>query len=157
MTKEITKSIIIQEIQDKFKLREFEPAKFLFDETVVPVYNVESHVSHETIFRSEITVTATGKVTLHTIPFNERWRLHRYTIIFVGAGGYTVSGIGVDREDSTYYVYLDLTAGQSVSYIHTLPQPMVLEPGNRLWVYVDGFTSTQNLIGLFDATVEEIR
>ena len=44
MTKEITKSFILQQIQDKFRLREFTAENFLFSETVIPIYNVENHL-----------------------------------------------------------------------------------------------------------------
>ena len=156
MTKEITKAFVIQEIQDKFGLREFEPAKFLFDETVVPVYNVESHLQRFLVEFATKSITALDYYTYFVVPQNERWTLRGYNIIFI-TGVFTVAGALIHRGGSTYYMYLDLKAAQSASYIVNLNHPVILMPGDDLGLYADGYTSTGDLQMRADVMKEEIR
>ena len=159
MTKEITKAVILQEIQDKFKLREFASAKFLFDETVVPVYEIRGHLQSWRSRHAQLSVTAAGSFSFFTVPTTERWTLRSYSVIFM-TGVYTVAGIYILRNlrgGSTDFSYLDLEAAQSTSYLTALPAPTVLEPGDDLRVNVDGYTSTGNLQLHIDYMKEEIR
>ena len=159
MTKEITKSIILQEIQDKFKLREFADAKFLFDETVVPVYEIHDHVRHWRSIREDATAIGTGVLRLTTVPANEKWLLRAYSVVFQ-SGAFTIAGVYILRKDhdaATNFSYLDLTAAQNVSYLRTLPEAVSLEPGDQLNVNVDGFTTTGTLMLYLDYMREEIR
>ena len=156
MTKEITKAIILQRIQDKFKLRDFEPAPFLFDETVIPIYDIKPHL--ETMMRQTetLSVTATGPLNFFSVPVDEQWYLHRYNVIFV-TGAYTIAGLFVGRPTSAYYTYLDLTAAQTVSYVRELPKDVKLNPGDRVYINVDGYTSTGDLTLICEVTREELR
>jgi len=159
MSKEITKAIILQEIQDKFKLRDFEPAKFLFEETVIPVYEISEHLQHWATYQRTVSVTSTGAIAIKIIPPNEKWLLRAYSVIFV-TGVYTVAGAYILRRDralGTDFSYLDLTAAQSVSYLRTLPEPVTLEAGDTLLVNIDGYTSTGDLTLHIDYRKEEIR
>ena len=157
MTKEITKANIIQEIQDKFKLRELIPEKFVFSEMVIPTYNVEEHLTKREIVMSAQSITATGGTLFYTVPENENWYLTRYVVIFMGAGGYTVAGVYINRYPSTETMYLDLSAAQTVSYAKDLPKIVELGPKDRIFVNIDGFTSVQSLRLTVDLTKVEIR
>ena len=157
MTKEITKSIILQEIQDKFKLREFADAKFLFDETVIPVYNVEQHLAHAEVKEKTVSITSgPAGFLFFTLPWTERWSIHTYNIIFM-TGVFSVTGLMVARRLDADYIYIDMTQGQTTSYTVNLPKDIICNPGDTLRVYVDGYTSTGNLMLRLDTTVEEVR
>jgi hypothetical protein len=159
MTKEITKASILQEIQDKFGLREFEPAKFLFDETVVPVYDIERHLTKWEIMEMTVSITSAAGFYFFKVPANERWLLRAYQVIYGMTGAHKGSGLYIDyRPPSTATaMYLDLKKGQDVSYLVNLPNPVMLSPGNRLYYLIDDYTSTQNLTIDIDVQKEEIR
>ena len=160
MTKEITKAIILQEIQDKLKLREFVPSNFLFDETVVPVYNIEPHLRQPRSGYVERSVTSTGPILILTVPQTQRRTFNRYDVVFMAAGAYTVSGIYVQRNTKVpadAFTYLDLTAGQTASYHIDLGNPIQMVPGDSIYINIDGYTSTQNVRFYYDYTLEEIR
>ena len=159
MTKEITKAYILQQLEDRFKLREYQKEDFLFSETVIPVYNIESHLFKWAVAFVEAAITTTGGKHFFIVPDTERWVLNGYNVIFMGAGAYTVAGIYITRADSgtDLFYYLDLAAGQSVSYIHHLSREVVLNPGDRLSANIDGFTTTQNLRLYIDYRIEELR
>ena len=157
MTKEITKSIILQEMQDKFGLREFAPANFLFEETVVPVYDIQKHLVTPENMAATKSITASGSYIFFSVPADEKWVLNGYTIIFV-TGAFTVAGalLGRTSIDSSY-LYLDLSAAISTSYTHLLPNPIVLFPSEKLGINVDGYTSTGDLLMRIDVIVEKTR
>ena len=158
MTKEITKAHILQELGDKFKLREFAPANFLFDETVVPTYEIGGHLQTRTVESNTVSVTAgpMAYAFLHA-PSTERWFLHRYNVIFI-TGVYTVAGVMIYRKSAVArYIYVDLEAAQSVSYAVDLKKDVVLDSNDYLYIYVDGYTSTGNLQLRADVTKEIIR
>jgi len=158
MTKEITKAVILQELQDKLKLREFEPANFLFEETVIPTYEIAPHLLHGRISQANVSITSAAAFLFFTVPDNEKWRFSRYDIIFMGSGAITVAGVYIQRKNSgIYFAYLDLEAGQTVSYHTELPTPVVLWPGDTIHVTVDGYTSSQYLRMYLDYEREEIR
>ena len=161
MSKEITKAYILQQLQDKFGLREFEPAKFLFDETVIPVYDIAPHTLYHTARYNIVSVTAgPAGYLVKSVPDTERWTLRGYNVIFMAAGAYKVTGIYITRKlqvIANAFVYLDMTLGQTVSYAVNLPTPVVLEPGDEISVYIDDYTSTANLRVYIDYTVEELR
>ena len=157
MTKEITKAIILQEIQDKLKLRELEPETFRFEEAVVPVYNIEQHLITRKCEFVEMSITATGDYLFFNVPINQRWTFDRYDVVFMGAGAFTVAGAFLRRRLIAETVYLDLTAAQTVSYHVGLPVRTILDPGDQIRVNVDGYTSTQNLRLYLDYEVEELR
>ena len=158
MTKEITKSIILQEIQDKFKLREFDPAAFLFDETVVPVYEIGEHLKTWRVYNHSESITSTGDKLFFTVPPNERWTLRSYMVLFYSEGAYQVSGVYLAYRDAlSDYIYLDLKKNQASSYLVNLPVPVVLEPNNRIYAYIDTYVSTANLRLYVDVQKEEIR
>jgi len=157
MTKEITKAIILQQIQDKLKLRELEPGRFTFSEEVIPTYNIEPHIQEQI---SEIqTVSVTSGPTAYEffeVPDDERWVLNRYNIVFMAAGAYKVTGMYILR-GSGNAIYLDMIEGQTVSYAVELHNPSVLDAGHKLFVYVDDYTSTANLRVYIDYEREVIR
>jgi len=160
MTKEITKTIILQEMQDKLKLREFEPSNFLFEETVMPVYDIEEHLKHATARLLSLSITSIGGKHVYTVDDNEKIYLNGYDVIFMASGAYTVAGIYISRVlklSASATVYLDLTAAQSASYHISLPFPLALYPGDSIMVNVDGYTSTADLRIIFDYNREEIR
>lgn len=157
MTKEITKSFIIQQIQDKFKLREFDPAQFLFDETVIPVYDVNPHLGEWHIKEETVSITAAQAFEFFAVPDNEKWTLRAYYMLFLGAGAIKVSGVYIVRYPENESFYLDLLAAQDVSYIVNLPQPVILEPETLIKVLFDTYVSTQNFTMKIDVRVETIR
>lgn len=156
MTKEITKAIILQEIQNKLKLREFASSNFLFDETVVPIYDIGPHLLKWETKREIVSITSATNFLLFQVPQNEQWKVRRYNVIFHAVGAYTLTGIYI-RRSATDFLYLDMEAGQSASYMHELTQDAFLLPGEYLRVLVDSYTSTANLEVAFDVQVEEIR
>ena len=160
MTKEITKSIILQELQDRFKLREWEPSKFLFSEMVLPTYDISKHTEHPTMDYEELTVTATGAYKFFTVPYDETWHLNSYNVVFMGAGAFKVSGVyfyHARKVSAGSIMYLDLKEGQTVSYAVNLPKSVRLDPGDTLEVLVDDYTSSQNLRLYIEYIAEEIR
>ena len=159
MSKEITKAFILQEMQDKFKLRELEPEVFSFSETVIPVYNVEQHLEEWKADFIERSITGTGAEAFFVVPDDEKWSLWRYDVIFMGAGAYTVAGMYTRRRKDavTDFCYLDLGAAKSASYHIELSVPVVLMPGDFLAVNIDGYTSTQNLRVYIDYLMEKVR
>ena len=158
MTKEITKAFILQQMQDKLKFREWEAAPFLFDETVRPVYNIENHLKTWETRSTLLSVTGTGGLNILSVTQTERITVSGYTVVFYGAGAYTVAGVYLTRKNSsTLFVYLDLTAGQSVAYTVNLPKPVILDSKDKLYVNIDGYTSTQNIEIIMDVSVEELR
>jgi len=158
MTKEITKAIVLQEMQDKFKLREFEPAKFLFNETVVPVYNIEAHLETWMVAESTVSITSATSFVFFTVPQNERWLLRAYALIFGATGAIKASGLLVYRTTApTIAMYLDLTKGQEISYLRTMETTVPLNAGDTLRVLIDTYVSTQDLRVRIDYMKEEIR
>jgi len=156
MTKEITKAIILQELQDKFKLRDFDPAKFLFDETVVPTYDIGQHLAKLGVEDKIMSIASTGNTVFFTVPQNEKWTLHGYNVIFM-TGVYTIAGVYLLVPALAEYFYLDLTAAQNTSYQHFLKHPVTLDSGDGIATNVDGYTSTGNLMIRVLVTKEEIR
>ena len=157
MSKEITKANILQEIQDKFKLRELEPEKFAFLESVRPTYNIGPHLGAPTSSFVQKSVTAgPAAYIFHTVPGDERWLVNGYNVVFMAAGAYKVTGVYVFREGGST-VYLDMTEGQTVSYAVNLPKVLDMRPKDALVVYVDDYTSTADLRLYVDYTKEIIR
>ena len=157
MTKEITRAVILQEMQDKLKLREFEHANFLFAETVLPVYDIEQHLEEWWNLYTTMSISGMGGVTFFTIPKDERWQVKRYDVVFI-TGVYTVSGVYISRINCSpagAIAYLDLKAAQSVSY-HT-ETDVVLGPGDSLKINIDGYTSPGDLRMYIDYSVEKLR
>ena len=157
MTKEITKAFILQEIQDKFNLRELEPEKFRFSEMVVPTYSIGQHLLSAQIKKETVSVAGgPASFLFFTVPEIEKWHLHGYNLIFV-TGSYKVAGVMINRPAAADYFYLDLTKNQTVSYSNLLPKDVVLCSGDRILVYVDDYTSAGNLLLHIDVTVETVR
>ena len=158
MTKEITKANILQELGDKFQLREFEPEKFLFSELVVPVYDIASHLTRHEVKHNTMSVTSVTGFLFFTVPENERWILRAYQVIFGMTGAHQGSGLYIScRPGVSDNIYLDLKKGQDVSYLITLVSPVVLQPKSRLAYLIDSYTSTQDLTIDIDVTIEGIR
>ena len=158
MTKEITKANILQEMQDKFKLREFESVKFLFEETVVPVYNIEQHLEKWEVDVKTVSITSASSFEFFEVPANERWKLRSYFVVYLATGAIKGSGLFIDKRPCPgCFIYLDLVKGQEVSYIVNLPQLVTLNPGNKLEYLIDTYVSTQNLQIFIDVMKEEIR
>ena len=157
MSKEITKAYILQQLEDKLKLREFAAAPFLFDETVVPVYNIEQHLGTWHVVSDTESITSAAGVEFFAVPMNERWVIRGYYVLFLGAGAIKVSGVYISRQPETDTLYLDLKKNQEVSYIVNLPEPVVVEAATKIGVLVDTYVSTQNLTIKLDVRKEEIR
>jgi len=158
MTKEITKTIILQQLQDRMGLREFAPAPFLFDETVIPTFDIGGEFQTIEIEYEQVSITEAGAALFFSVPEDEAWRLTRYTVVFMGAGAYTVSGVYWRKlGEPENFMYLDLTAAQSTSYHVNIIHPPRLPPRAYLYVNVDGYTSTQNLRLYIEYIKETIR
>ena len=158
MTKEITKSIILQQIQDKFKLRDFEPANFLFDETVIPVYDIGPHLYNRHVMMKTMSVTAgPAGILFFTVPMDERWTFTNYNVTFM-TGVFTVTGLYIHRTATgTESIYLDQVLGRTGSYAINVASPIVLDAGDKVWMYIDGYTSTGDLRLTIDVMKETIR
>ena len=158
MTKEITKAIILQELENKFQLREFLPAKFLFDETVVPTYSIEPHLTRFEIMHNTVSITSATGFAFFTVPQDEQWTLRAYQVIFGATGAHKGTGLyAIWRPGEVDYIYFDMTKGQEISYLATLPQAVVLAPKTRLFYNIDTYVSTQDLTIDIDVSVEELR
>ena len=157
MTKEITKAKIIQEIQDKLSLREFESSPFLFSETVIPIYDIKPHLERWRVALKEKSVSSAAAVGFFVVPNDEKWTLSRYDVIFMAAGAYTVTGAYIYRTEDGERIYLDMLEGRSVSYHIELPTPAILNPGDAIWILIDSYTSTANLRLYIDVLKEEVR
>ena len=157
MTKEITKANILQEIYDRFKMRELVPAKFAFDETVVPIYNIAPHLSEWHVETNTVSITSAAGYTYFTVPANEEWTLRGYYILFLSSGTHTVSGLFISRRPELESLYLDLEAGHAVSYIVNLPQHVILPPRSMVGLLIDSYTSTYDLTLKLDVKKEIIR
>ena len=156
MTKEITKAYILQQLQDKFKLRELTPEVFSFLETVVPTYDIGPHLTRAYIVYHTVSITSMGSKTFFTVPSNEKWHLHGYNVIFM-TGVFTVAGVLVYQTSAADWFYTDLAPAIAASYAVNLPKTLVLEEGDNIGVNVDGYTSTGDLELRLNVTKEEIR
>ena len=158
MTKEITKSIILQEIQDKFKLREYEPSKFIFSEEVIPIYDLGPHFGTREVQTIDVSITSTGNKLFFTVPEDERWFIQAYNLIPLGAGAFTMAGAYLQRGPiNSHYIYMDLEAGQTASYLVIVSPHLIADPGDGIYVNIDGYTSTQSLRMKLDIEKETIR
>ena len=158
MTKEITKAYILQQIQDKLGLRELVPGKFSFDESVVPIYNIEQHLRIQKAAYSEVSITSATGFVFFTVPADEKWFINGYNVIFMGSGAIKVAGVYVTRKSyATVFTYIDLTKNQAISYANYFITPISLGSGDKLSINVDEYTSTQNLRLYIDYMVEKIR
>ena len=158
MTKEITKAEILQQIQDKFKLREFEVAPFLFDETVIPVYNIEQHLTRFEVRHTTVSITSADAFLFFVVPLDEQWTLRAYQVIYGMTGAIKGTGVYATWRPGLYdYIYFDMTKGQEISYLVTLPAPVILAPQTRLFYLIDTYVSTQDLTIDVDISVETIR
>ena len=158
MTKEITKAIILQEIQNKFKLRELSPEIFRFSEEVIPVYGVEPHLGKWSLIEKTLNITSAIGRYFFGVPDNEQWTLRGYTLIFLGAANaIKVAGVYITRGDSDVFTYLDLEKNQAVSYRVNLPVPVTLHDPDAVWVNVDEYTSTVDLQLILDVKVEVLK
>ena len=158
MTKEITKAIIIQQMVDKFGLRALESEIFRLSEQVIPIYNIEQHLQTWKTEYLISTVASTGAKLLYVVPDDEIWYLSGYDVVFMAAGAYTVSGVYISRKSSiAVFHYLDLTAGQTISYSKDLPKLETLQAGDRIYINVDGYTSTADLRLYINYMMEKIR
>ena len=159
MTKEITKAFILQQIQDKFKLRDLTPEIFRFSEEVVPTYDIEQHLLHWEILSETKSITSSGSFTFFYVPSNERWLLRAYTVIFGMTGAIKGTGLFVSNRppSSAEAMYMDMKKGQEISYLTILPTPIVLEPENILRYLIDTYVSTQDLSIRIDVQKEELR
>ena len=158
MSKEITKAFILQQMEDKFGLRELVPERFTFAENVVPVYEIEQHLEKTIVDYTDVSITSgPAGYLFFSIPENQKWKLRGYNVIFMAAGAYKVTGLYIRRQLYDRLIYLDMTLGRTVSYSVNLPSPVVLEPGNKIYVYVDDYISTADLRLYIDYTMEEIR
>ena len=158
MSKEITKSFILQEITDKFKLREWEPERFTFSEQVVPVYNIEQHLKTWEVVSNTLSMTSAAAFTFFTVPQNERWVLRGYQIIYGATGAHKGTGLFLSyRPEGTDIIYLDMTKGQEISYCVNLPILVTIEPKTRIKYLIDTYTSAQDLTVDIDVQKERIR
>ena len=157
MTKEITKAYIIQEIEDRFKMRELEPEVFSFSERVQPIYDIKSHLEETEIVVKTVSITSATNFLFFTVPANERWYLRSYNVIFLAAGAYKVTGLYIRRVPSTEWIYLDMIEAQTVSYAVNLPIVVRLDPGDSLRMLIDDYTSTADLKVNIDVIKEVLR
>ena len=159
MTKEITKAYILQQMQDKFKLRDLEPSTFSFLETVIPTYDIEQHLKAWKVKQTDVSITAAPVGYLfYIVPDNEKWVIRGYNVVFMAAGAYTVTGLYIQRgKYAANTIYVDMVQGQTVSYAINPPEPITLEPGDRIYIYIDSYTSTADLRLYIDCQVETVR
>ena len=159
MTKEITKAFILQQIQDKFKLRELAPEIFRFSEEVVPTYDIEQHLMTWEVMSETESITSATSFGFFTVPQNEQWLLRSYMVIYGMAGAIKGTGLYIAYRPTVAadMIYLDMKKSQEVSYLINLSVPVILHPGNMLRYMIDTYVSTQDLTIAIDVQKEEIR
>ena len=161
MSKEITKARILQQLEEKFSLRELDPEIFRFSEMVMPTYDIQREIEHFTAQYFTVSITSgPAGFALKVVPRNERWHVRGYNVIFMASGAYALTGIYIKRHLellSNSFIYLDMKEGQTASYAVNLPQPVVLEPTDVIYVYADSYTSTADMRLYLDYSLEEIR
>ena len=111
MTKEITKSIILQEIADKFALRDFEPEKFLFGEYVIPTYDIAPHVRNWVNTRHRIEVTGNGSYQILYVPATERYHVRRMSLLHETGANFDIDQVLIaGLSGSVQYLFYDTVA-----------------------------------------------
>ena len=140
MTKEITKSIILQEMQDKFQLRDFESARFLFDETVIPTYDVGAHVKHWTVTRDRQVVSGNGALFFHVVPYDERWRVRKIDVYSETGGNFDIDQIFIATAGTEYqYLFFNTAApiANGTVNMFNLPQDIAMQRSMLYTVYIN--------------------
>lgn len=155
---EITKSIILQQLQDKFALREWIPERFSFLETVIPVYQIEQHLREWiTADSGAISISSTTDFMTFTVPANERWYIRTYTGIFA-TGNYNIGAVKLNRANSDTTMYLEIEEHlNGLSWVHEFPVPLVVVAGDKLVVTCSGHTTTGNFKLYIDYDKEMVR
>ena len=111
MTKEITKANILQEIQNKFGLRDFEPERFLFGEFVTPVYDIEHHVKTWTTIRYRTQVTGNGAVAILLVPGNKEYNIRRVNVLHETGANFDIDQVFFDgQSNAVQYLFYDTAA-----------------------------------------------
>ena len=145
MTKEITKVDIIQQIQDKFKLREFETSSFLFSEKVVPTYDIGQHVKQWALHRDRIEITGNGGAYFPDVPQTEQWRIRRITLIHETGANFDITQFAyyATGEISFDYLFYDTTTpiASGTVKIFQLPQDLILSHGMRFFITIANFVA----------------
>jgi len=144
MTKEITKANIIQEIQNKFQLREFTPAQFLFDETVVPTYDMGQHVKAWDMSRGRVAVSANGTLIPYAVPETEQWRIRRLSLINETGGNFDVDQIFTYHPSvptAITYVFYNTASpiGTGTVKIFEFPQDIPMSPGEHVMINISNY------------------
>ncbi len=107
--------------------------------TVVPVTNVDDALSVEVVAVGvAASVTATGLVTLFTVPLTERWTI-RFARAYVATGTFTMNGFYVDDNAASPNETLikSWSPGIADALIGTTDKDFVMLAGWKLRVNVD--------------------
>ena len=132
MTKEITKANILQEIQDKFGLREWEATKFLFNETVMPIYDIDQHVRKWVCIRGRKPIAGNGAVSFFSVPPVERWHVRRLSVFHETGANFDIDQVFFYRgATECQYVFYDTTSPltSGTVKIFEFPQDIPMEYG----------------------------
>lgn len=157
--KKITKAILMQQLVDRFKLQEHVREEFVFLEEVLPVFELKSLLDDWDIrYTGALGVTAISLIKVLEAPMNERITI-RDIEINQASGTFTyISIILVRNKDVVNKLrYYEWGASQSGRSVLNLAQDLVLDPGDYLEVYCDGFTTNGNLFGTFNCLIETLR
>ena len=145
MTKEITKAIILQQIQEKFGLRELESEIFRFSEMVIPIYDIGMHVKNWDLQRYREEITGNGSLHFITVPDNERWKMRRIIVVAEAGGTYNIAIIYIyhpsHSTDNNYIFYNTVApiAAGTVT-IFEFPQDIPVEEGDNIDINISGFS-----------------
>ena len=111
MTKEITKASILQEIQNKFGLRDFESERFLFGELVTPIYDIAPHVRNWVTERYRSSVTGNGPVQILYVPADTEYRIRRVSVLHETGANFDIDQVFLEGVgNAVQYLFYDTVA-----------------------------------------------
>jgi hypothetical protein len=144
--KKIQKASIIQRLIRRFNLQSGSfNEEFSLSETVIPITNVDELLEAVKIdLQTPASVSATGWVLLATVPLGKKWTLVSFKAR-LSSGTYTFNAIGLEKEASINKVSVLESASSVTSLIYAPHTKLVLEQGDKIYVYVDAYTGTGNL------------
>jgi len=151
--KKCNKALLLQELIEKFDLQQWEYEPLLFAETIIPVYDIHTHLERWTGKSESITITGNGIKNIHTCPKDERWHIRRWGLFQVG-GDFTWDDLQVDRNGVSVPIR-HFDTGQTFT-IYEPYQDLILEANHILQVEI-AYTAEGDLYSFLDVKVEKIR
>lgn len=143
---------IIENIQSRFDARETGKRPSIeLDDTIKLVLDVDQLLWYPALQTVVVTPTATGYITLFTVPDGERWRLHNLHVYRSGAGDATYDYSRVSDGGSQIGM-TSQTAATSIVYAFTsqpwLEAGMIYQVNVAVWT--TGNTAASLLVDVYE-------